>query len=173
MPAVAKKKPTIVLQRTRHPLQESNRIEVVRALQPLQSGCIELYLQLKNAHWNVRGPAFASLHRVFDETSNDALQFGDELAERMAIVGGEPIATVQKIAAVPQLADTPSGMKSQDEFIKVTVDRLSYFTGMVRDSLSYFERNNDPVTNDICLKGLAALEKKLWLIESHLSSKIV
>ena len=171
MPAIAKKKPTIVLQRTRHPLPESNRSEVVRALQPIQTGSIELYLQLKNAHWNVRGHAFGSLHALFDATANEVLEFVDNLAERMAIVGGEPLSTVQKLASVPQLADAPLGMKNQDEFIKLIVDRISFFAGMVRDSLSTIERNNDPVTTDACLRGLASIEKKLWMIESHLQSK--
>lgn len=173
MPAVAKKKPTIVLQRTRHPLQEASRVEIVRALQPIQTGCVELYLQLKNAHWNVRGNAFGSLHGIFDEAAANALQFTDELAERMAILGGEPIATVQKIAAVPQLADAPSGMKNQEEFVRLVVDRMSYFTGLIRDSLVIFERNADPVTNDVCLRGLANLEKKLWMLESHLLTKSI
>jgi DNA-binding ferritin-like protein len=89
----------------------------------------------------------------------------------MAIVGGEPLSTVQKLASVPQLADAPLGMKNQDEFIKLIVDRISYFAGMVRDSLATIERNNDPVTTDACLRGLASIEKKLWMIESHLQSK--
>lgn len=167
MPAIAKKKPTIVLQRTRHPLPESNRSEVVRALQPLQCASVELYLQFKNAHWNVRGTSFGNLHVLFDETAADVLSFADNLAERMAIVGGEPISTVQKLSSVPQLADAPIGMKQQDEFIKLLIDRVSYFAGMVRDSLSIFERNNDPVTTDACLRGLSVLEKKLWMIEAH------
>ncbi|MEY4065427.1 MAG: hypothetical protein RIR26_1635 [Pseudomonadota bacterium] len=171
MPAIAKKKPTIVLQRTRHPLPESNRSEVVRALQPIQSGSIELYLQFKNAHWNLRGSAFGSLHTLFDATASEILNFADNLAERMAIVGGEPVSTVQKLSAVPQLADAPIGMRQQDEFIKLLVDRVSYFVGMVRDSLQIFERNNDPVTTDTCLRGLSVLEKKLWMIEAHQSVK--
>ena len=173
MPAVAKKKPTIILQRTRHPLQESSRAEVVRALQPIQSGCIELFLQLKNAHWNVRGNSFSALHRIFDEASEDALRFTDDLAERMAILGGEPLATVQKIAAVPQLADAPIGIKNQEEFVKMIVDRLSYYTGMIRDALIVFERNSDPVTSEACVRGLTNLEKKLWMLESHLLTKVI
>jgi starvation-inducible DNA-binding protein len=172
MPAIAKKKPTIVLQRTRHPLTETNRGEIVRILQPMQSGSIELYLQLKNAHWNVKGSGFASLHSLFDDAAASVLQFADELAERMAILGGEPVATVQKLAAVPQLADSPLGMRNQDEFIKLLSDRVSYFCGLVRDSISSLERNNDPVTSDVCLRGLAALEKRLWMIESHVPSKL-
>ncbi|MBM3382784.1 MAG: DNA starvation/stationary phase protection protein [Betaproteobacteria bacterium] len=172
MPAIAKKKPTIVLQRTRHPLTETNRVEIVRILQPMQSGSIELYLQLKNAHWNVKGSGFSALHSLFDDASSNVLQFADELAEHTAILGGEPVATVQKLAAVPQLADAPLGMRNQDEFIKVMTDRVSYFCGLVRDCLVSLERNNDPVTYDVCLRGLASLEKRLWMIESHIQSKL-
>jgi len=176
MPAVAKtlakKKPTIVLQRTRNPLAESQRSEVVRALQPLQAGSLELYLQMKNAHWNVRGNGFTGLHTLFDEIAKDAADIADAMAERVAILGGEPLATIQKLAAVPQLADAPAGMKSQDEFVKLCADRLAYYVQMLRDAIDSFEKNNDPVSQDICIRAAGVLEKRLWLTESNIFSRI-
>ena len=114
MPAIAKKKSTIALNRTRHPLSEANRIEIVRALQPIQTGSLELFLQLKSAHWNVRGASFSSLHEVLESASQSVLNFVDDVAERMAILGGEPLASAQKLAAVPQLADLPVGVRQQE-----------------------------------------------------------
>lgn len=176
MPAVAKplakKKPTLVLQRTRNPLNETQRSEIVRSLQPIQVAAIELYLQLKNAHWNVRGAGFAGLHSLFDEASRDAVEIADSLAERVSILGGEPIATAQKLSAVTYLADAPLGMKSQDEFIKLISDRISFFVQMLRDAIESFEKNNDPVSQDICVKAAGVLEKKLWMTESHIINRI-
>lgn len=176
MPAVAKtlakKKPTLVLQRTRNPLGESQRVEIVRALQPIQSGAIELYLQLKNAHWNVRGAGFYGLHQLFDDASRDVLDVADQLAERVAILGGEPVATLQKLSAVPHLADAPAGMKSQDEFIKLISDRLSFYVQMLREAIETCEKNNDLVSQDLCSNAAGRLEKKLWMTESHFVNRI-
>jgi starvation-inducible DNA-binding protein len=175
MPAVAKslikKKPTIILQKTRNPIPEGQRVESVRALQPVQCAAIELYLQLKNAHWNVRGSQFEGLHRLFEETANDLTEISDSLAERVAILGGEPVATVQKLAAVPYLADAPAGMKAQDEFIRVISDRLSFYIQMIGNAMDTFGKNDDFVSQDICTKAAGILEKKLWRTESHIQSR--
>jgi starvation-inducible DNA-binding protein len=172
MPAVAKslvkKKPTIVLQKTRNPIPEGARIESVRALQPVQCAAIELYLQLKNAHWNVRGSNFEGLHRLFEETAGELEQIADTLAERVAVLGGEPLATVQKLAAVPNLADAPAGMKAQDEFVRLICDRLAFYIQMLANAMDSFERNSDYVSQDICTKATGVIEKKLWRTESHL-----
>jgi starvation-inducible DNA-binding protein len=176
MPAVAKslvkKKPTIVLQKTRNPIPEGQRIECVRALQPVQCGAIELYLQLKNAHWNVRGSNFEGLHRLFDETANELSGISDSFAERVAVLGGEPVATVQKLAAVPHLADAPAGMKSQDEFIRLISDRLAFYIQMLGNAMETFDRSDDYVSQDLCTKAAGILEKKLWQTEAHIQNRV-
>lgn len=169
MPAIAKRKTTISLNRTRHPLSESNRAEIVRALQPVQTASIELFLQLKSAHWNVRGTSFNSVHEVLESASQCVLSFVDDVAERMAVLGGEPRASVQKLAAVPQLADVPAGVRQQEEVIKVTCDRIAFFSNLVRDCIETVERNDDPVSADCCVRALTEVEKHLWKLESHLS----
>jgi len=175
MPAIAKalvkKKPTIVLQKTRNPLSEGQRAEIVRALQPVQCAAIELYLQVRNAHWNVRGNSFSGLHKLFDETAGDLNEIADSLAERVSILGGEPVASVQKLAAVPQLADAPAGMKGQEEFVRLISDRLAFYIQMLSDAITTFEKNGDYVSQDICVKAAGVLEKKLWMTESHVYSR--
>lgn len=176
MPAVAKnlakKKPSIALQKTRNPLSESQRVEVVRALQPIQSGSLELYLQVKNAHWNVRGTNFYALHNLFDEIANDVLEIADSLAERVAVLGAEPLATAQRLSAVPQLADVPFGMRAQEEFVKLITDRLAFYVQMLREAIDSCEKNSDFVSQDICIKAVGTLEKKLWITESHILNRM-
>lgn len=171
MPAIAKKKTTISINRTRHPLAESSRAEIVRALQPVQTGSLELFLQLKSAHWNVRGSAFGSVHEILEAASQRVLGFADDVAERMAVLGGEPLASARKLAAVPQLADVPVGVRQQDEVIKVTCDRIAFFSNLVRDCIDTIERNDDPVSADCCIRALSELEKSMWKLESHLPAR--
>lgn len=171
MPAIAKKKVTISLTKTRHPLSESNRAEIVRALQPVQTGSIELFLQLKSAHWNVRGSSFNAVHGLLEDASRCVLNFVDDVAERMSVLGGEPVASARKLAAVPQLADVPAGIRQQDEVIKVACDRIAYFSNLVRDCIDTIERQDDPVSADCCIRALSEIEKHMWKLESHLPNR--
>lgn len=59
----------------------------------------DLLSQVKQAHWNVKGPAFWQLHRLFDEVAEQADGWIDELAERITALGGYARGTVRMAAA--------------------------------------------------------------------------
>jgi starvation-inducible DNA-binding protein len=48
-------------------LPEAARREAVALLNQRLADCIDLQTQSKQAHWNVKGPSFIALHRLFDE----------------------------------------------------------------------------------------------------------
>jgi starvation-inducible DNA-binding protein len=51
---------------TRNDLAEPTRKSVVQLLNERLAEAIDLQLQAKQAHWNVKGPNFAGLHDLFD-----------------------------------------------------------------------------------------------------------
>ena len=50
--------------------------------------CIDLQMQAKQAHWNVKGPNFIALHKLFDEVNVAVSDYVDEIAERTVQLGG-------------------------------------------------------------------------------------
>lgn len=54
---------------TKNDLSESTRRKVCEALSPRLADVIDLHYQAKQAHWNVKGVQFKSLHELFDEVS--------------------------------------------------------------------------------------------------------
>ncbi len=75
---------------TRNNLPESTRSTMVQLLNQRLAVSIDLQLQAKQAHWNVRGPHFYSLHKLFDEVVEQAIEFTDTIAERVAAWGESP-----------------------------------------------------------------------------------
>jgi starvation-inducible DNA-binding protein len=73
---------------TRNDLPESTRSTMVQLLNQRLADSIDLQLQAKQAHWNVRGPHFYSLHKLFDEVVEQAVEFTDTIAERVTALGG-------------------------------------------------------------------------------------
>ena len=43
---------------------------------------LDLGLQAKQAHWNVKGPHFIALHELFDKVAEALEEFADEIAAR-------------------------------------------------------------------------------------------
>ena len=59
---------------------------------------IDLELQAKQAHWNIKGPNFVGLHELFDRVALQAREYADEIAERAVALGGVARGTIEEIA---------------------------------------------------------------------------
>src|SRR6266403_3228804 len=68
---------------------------------------IDLQLQLKQAHWNVKGPHFIGLHELFDKIAEEVESYVDEIAERVVQLGGIAQGTVRVAAARSRLDEYP------------------------------------------------------------------
>lgn len=64
---------------------------------------LDLGLQAKQAHWNVKGPNFIGLHTLFDQVAEQLEEFTDEMAERAVELGGTALGTVQVIVGTSRL----------------------------------------------------------------------
>src|SRR5207302_4800402 len=62
---------------TKNDLPEAARAQLIELLNSRLADAIDLATQCKQAHWNVKGPAFFSLHQLFDELSADVRGYVD------------------------------------------------------------------------------------------------
>lgn len=74
--------------RTSHTLSENIRFKAVELLNRNLAAAIDLHAQVKQAHWNVRGPAFIAIHELFDKVADIVEGYSDTIAERAAALGG-------------------------------------------------------------------------------------
>src|SRR3977135_631381 len=73
---------------TKNDLPESIRLEVIPLLNQRLAECIDLQTQCKQAHWNVKGPSFIGLHKLFDEINESVEEYVELIAERIVQLGG-------------------------------------------------------------------------------------
>ena len=73
---------TAPLWNTHHDQPEGRRSAMIALLNQQLADLLDLGLQAKQAHWNVKGPHFAALHTLFDEVAAGVAASADELAER-------------------------------------------------------------------------------------------
>src|SRR5437773_11475131 len=83
---------------TRNDLPESARTKLVELLNARLADAIDLQTQCKQAHWNVKGPNFIGLHKLFDEINEEVEDYVDEIAERAAQLGGDVLGTARMAA---------------------------------------------------------------------------
>ena len=92
---------------TRIDIPADQRTRLVSLLNQRLADSFDLMSQTKFAHWNVKGPNFISLHKLFDELAELLEGHVDEIAERATALGGVAMGTVRQ-AAASQTRSLPS-----------------------------------------------------------------
>src|SRR5438034_9015644 len=95
------------LYETENDIPKEARAELNALINQRLADVIDLQLQLKQAHWNVKGPHFIGLHELFDKIAEDVETYVDEIAERVVQLGGIAQGTVRVAAAGSRLEEYP------------------------------------------------------------------
>src|SRR5271167_3779805 len=95
------------LHKTLNSLPEKARGKVVALLNQALADILDLGLQTKQAHWNVKGPHFIGLHELFDRAAEELEEFIDSIAERAVELGGVALGTIQIVAKHSRLPAYP------------------------------------------------------------------
>ncbi len=155
------------MQKTHNTLSENIRGQSVELLNKHLAAAIDLHAQVKQAHWNVRGPAFIAVHELFDKVSAEVEEFSDMLAERAGALGGTAHGTLQTAAKETFLKPYKLGIASEKEHIEAIASALALFGDSIRDSIGKSDDIDDPTTADLFTQISRGVDQQLWFIESH------
>ena len=95
------------LNRTQNSLRKPIRHAMIDLLNQQLADVLDLGLQAKQAHWNVKEPHFIGLHELFDKVAEELEEFTDDIAERAVELGGVALGTIQIVAKHSQLDAYP------------------------------------------------------------------
>ena len=152
---------------TLNDLPESTRGQVIDLLNQRLADAIDLELQAKQAHWNVKGPQFIALHKLFDEINEDVEEYVDLLAERVVQLGGIAEGTVGVVAERSTLVDYPLGLSSGAQHVAALSDALAAFGRTVRVGIEEMNELEDAGSADILIEISRGVDKWLWFVEAH------
>ena len=152
---------------TKNDLPEASRREVVGLLNQRLADCIDLQTQSKQAHWNVKGPAFIALHKLFDEINGAVAEYADLLAERIVQLGGIAEGTVGVVAERSELVDYPLALSTGQQHVAALSDALSGFGRAARVGIEEMNELEDAGSADILTEISRGVDKWLWFVEAH------
>lgn len=152
---------------TRNDLPEATRTAVVQVLNDRLAAAIDLQLQAKQAHWNVKGPNFVGLHELFDKVAEEASGYADLIAERGVALGGIAEGTVQAIATRTTLPEYPLNVAAWADHVQRLRGALAGFGKDARRSIDDTAKLNDADTADLFTEISRGVDKLLWMVEAH------
>jgi starvation-inducible DNA-binding protein len=152
---------------TKNDLPVATRTEVVRLLNARLADAIDLQSLCKQAHWNVRGPQFISLHKLFDDVYASVGEYADLIAERVAQLGGTAEGTARVAAQRSTLNDYPLTLTRGSEHVAALSDVLSQFGRASRVAIEEMNDLQDAGSADIFTEISRGIDKWLWFVEIH------
>ena len=152
---------------TLNDLPESARGQVIDLLNQRLADAIDLELQAKQAHWNVKGPQFIALHKLFDEIHAAADEYVDLLAERIVQLGGVAEGVTAIVAERSELPQYPINISSGEEHVWALSNALASFGERIRRAIDETDELGDTDATDICTEISRGVDKWLWFVEAH------
>src|SRR5881628_2281960 len=143
---------------TKNDLPEAARREAIGLLNQRLADCIDLQTQLKQAHWNVKGPTFIALHELFDKINEAVEDYVDDLAERVVQLGGIAHGTARQVAKRSTLPEYPAVSAGRDH-AEAVATALAAFGGLARAAIDQSDALEDRDTADIFTEMSRGIDK--------------
>jgi starvation-inducible DNA-binding protein len=128
---------------------------------------VDLQLQMKQAHWNVKGLHFIGLHELFDQVDEAVETYVDLIAERIVQLGGIAQGTVRVAAAQSRLDEYPLTIADGAAHVEAVARALSTFGREARVTIDEASALEDADTADLFTEISRGIDKWLWFVEAH------
>lgn len=147
-------------------LPDTSREQSIEQLQGWLPFLIASALRLKQAHWNLRGARFKSVHEQLDEILLDVRDAVDDVAERLVTIGGSADGLPATVAAADGFSAFAKGLLTVEQAIDTITDDLALCSKRGRQCIAALGEV-DPVSEDLAIGIVASIEKHHWMLQSQ------
>lgn len=152
-------------------LSAEKRAALIETLNQHLATTLDLYTQVKQAHWNVKGKDFYQLHLLFDQIAEELEPFIDQLAERATTLGGYAKGTVRMSAENSILSEMSTEIDGGMQYVEALVERFAQYVGPIREASRDADEIGDPATADLYNDISRIADARLWFLEAHLQKQ--
>ena len=148
---------------------QAARQQIAASLSKLLADTYTLYLKTQGFHWNVTGPRFHDLHKLFEEQYNELAAANDEIAERIRALGAKAPASYsefKKLATVVEEATAPAA----NEMIRQLLADNRSAVRAAQSAVETAEEHGDVGSADLATQRIRAHEKAAWMLDALLQS---
>jgi starvation-inducible DNA-binding protein len=152
---------------TENDISPQHRTELNTLMNQRLADAVDLQMQMKQAHWNVKGPSFIGLHELFDKVDEAVENYVDIIAERIVQLGGVAEGTVRVSAARSRLPEYPLDIAEGMAHVEGVARALSTFGQAARSTINEADELDDADTADLFTEISRGIDKWLWFVEAH------
>ena len=156
-----------LLHTTKNSLPKKERVELIAILNSSLASTADLAMQLKQAHWNVKGPNFIAIHKLLDDIAEEVVEQVDIIAERVTSLGGTALGTLEQTVENTALRKYPIDIFEAKDHIAHLTHNMAILGELTRKHIDETDELNDMASNDIFIDLVRMLDKNLWFLEAH------
>jgi starvation-inducible DNA-binding protein len=165
--SIAKTVKAAKMYETENDIPQERRSELNAMMNQRLADAVDLQMQMKQAHWNVKGPHFIGLHELFDQVDEAVESYVDLIAERIVQLGGIAEGTVRVAAGRSRLEEYPLDIAEGRAHVEAVSKALSTFGHDARNTIDEADKLGDADTADIFTEISRGIDKWLWFVEAH------
>ena len=152
---------------TENDITLDRRTQLIALMNQRLASAVDLQMQMKQAHWNVKGPSFIGLHELFDQVAEAVEGYVDQIAERVVQLGGVAEGTVRMAAERTRLVEYSTEISDGMAHVEGVARALSTFGQEARDTIYEADELEDADTADLFTEVSRGIDKWLWFVEAH------
>jgi starvation-inducible DNA-binding protein len=141
--------------------------KLVNFLNQLLSNQFVMYVKLHRFHWFVQGRHFFQLHEKFEEMYNMTAEDLDEIAERILMIDGKPLATMAKYLKEATLEEANADDKENEIISQLKKDYEQLIKEICNEGIPLASEQNDEPTLDMLITIQGKLEKHIWMLTAY------
>ena len=145
-------------------------MSVTSALQSVLVDLVDLSLQAKQAHWNLQGPGFRSLHLQLDEIVEITRVASDDVAERMAALNAAPDGTAGRVTSDSGIGDIATSWIKVSDAYDIMESKLQTASDNIKKLVETVD-DQDPLSGDLLIGIALDLEKQAWMLRAAVASE--
>src|SRR5262245_3906034 len=144
---------------------------VVMQLQRQVANAYILYTNYKHYHWNTYGPLFRDLHLLFDEFAEAVLKTSDGFAERIRMIGQDPVFSPVEISETASVKSADPANYTMHNMISEADRNLIMVIKEMREGVRIADEQGDPGTADLFTQAVQIHEKHEWWLRDILEKR--
>ena len=149
-------------------IREADKKAVSDQLSKLLADEFLLYTKTRNAHWNIEGPDFHTMHIFFEDQYKQIDELVDSVAERIRKIGHYAPATLSQFLQLTHLTEHSNQKNDSAGFLKALLeDHESIITFIRGNIVPFIEDYHDAGSSDYLTGLMEKHEEMAWMIRAH------
>lgn len=151
-------------------ISEANLEKLAQLNNVLLSDEYLLITKTRNAHWNVKGPHFKSLHDLFEEHYDTLFTIIDDAAERVRTLGHVAYGSMAEFIKNSRLQETNGQEMSLNDSIEILMIDHERIIQHLRGDIDKAAELGDVGTEDFFTGIIQQHEKMLWMLRMFIEA---